>query len=370
MASINLRNIVKSFGETKVLRDVSLEICDGEFTALVGPSGCGKSTLLRVLAGLEDFDGGSVSIDNVDVSDASASERNLSMVFQSYALYPHLTVRENIAVPLRMRELNSSQRLPFLGSFLTPTPIKRNISDKISAAAKMLEIDHLLERKPGQLSGGQRQRVALGRALVRKPKAFLLDEPLSNLDAKLRVQTRSEIAQLHQQLRSTFVYVTHDQVEAMTMANRIAVMKDGKILQYDTPENIYNKPSSVDVAEFIGSPKINIFPAALINPNHGSKLQLGVRPENIKLNDGSFRLQANISYVENLGPEIQVQFKLSNTETQFYSRFDAKYLERLPVGNEAQIGFNEVDCHLFDNEGRRLEPSKSRQFFENLNQAA
>ena len=370
MSSIQLRNIVKSFGETKVLRDVSLEIYDGEFTALVGPSGCGKSTLLRILAGLEDLDDGSVRIDNIDVSEASASERNLSMVFQSYALYPHLTVRENIAVPLRMRELNSSQRLPFFGSFLTPTPIKQNISDKITAAAKMLEIDHLLERKPGQLSGGQRQRVALGRALVRKPKAFLLDEPLSNLDAKLRVQTRSEITQLHRQLKSTFVYVTHDQVEAMTMADRIAVMKDGEILQYDTPENIYNKPSSVHVAEFIGSPKINIFPAGLINQNYDSKLKLGVRPENIKLNEGTCRLKVIISHVENLGPEIQVQFELPSNKDRFYSKFDPKYLGHFPVGSEAQIGFDEVDCHLFDDKGRRLDPSRVRQFFESLNQAA
>lgn len=370
MGSIKLQNIVKSFGETKVLRNVSLEIHDGEFTALVGPSGCGKSTLLRVLAGLEDLDDGCVSIDNIDVSMSRASDRNLSMVFQSYALYPHLTVGENIAVPLRMRELNSTQRLPLLGSLLTPTAIKKNVSDKIAAAAKMLEIDHLLERKPGQLSGGQRQRVALGRALVRKPKAFLLDEPLSNLDAKLRVQTRSEITQLHRQLKSTFVYVTHDQVEAMTMADRIAVMVDGEILQYDTPENIYNKPSSIDVAEFIGSPMINIFPAELINPDHDSKLKLGVRPEHIKHNDGTCRLEVSICHLENLGPEIQVQFKLPNYDAQFHSRFDPKYLGQLPIGSKAQLGFDEVDCHIFDDKGRRLEPSKTKQFFKKLNQAA
>ena len=251
MGAIYLENIFKSFGQTSVLHNVSLEINDGEFTALVGPSGCGKSTLLRLLAGLEDLDKGTVSIDGRDVSGVRASDRNLSMVFQSYALYPHLTVRENIAVPLRMRQLSPSQRMPIIGSMITPAATKKEIADKIHTSADMLDIGRLLDRKPGQLSGGQRQRVALGRALVRNPAAFLLDEPLSNLDAKLRVQTRAEIAQLHRQLKATFVYVTHDQIEAMTMADRIAVMMDGEILQYDTPENVYNRPASIHVLSLI-----------------------------------------------------------------------------------------------------------------------
>ena len=367
MGSIHLKNIFKSFGPTRVLKNVSLEINDGEFTALVGPSGCGKSTLLRILAGLEDLDNGTVSIDGRDVSGVYASDRNLSMVFQSYALYPHLTVRENIAVPLRMRQLNPSQRLPLIGSMITPATAKKGITDKINTAADMLDIGHLLDRKPGQLSGGQRQRVALGRALVRNPEAFLLDEPLSNLDAKLRVQTRAEIAQLHRQLNATFVYVTHDQIEAMTMADRIAVMMDGEILQYDTPENIYSKPASIHVAEFIGSPKINIFPAGLISPDQGARLQIGVRPEYLKQKDGKFRLKAVISHLENLGPEIQVQFTLPGIDTLFHTRLDPKSAGRLTIGSTTHLGFDEVDCHLFDNRGDRLSPHKTRQFFKTLN---
>ena len=367
LGSIHLENIFKSFGQTSVLNNVSLEINDGEFTALVGPSGCGKSTLLRILAGLEDLDNGTVSIDGRDVSGVRASDRNLSMVFQSYALYPHLTVRENIAVPLRLRQLNPSQRLPLIGGMITPATAKKGITDKINTAADMLDIGHLLDRKPGQLSGGQRQRVALGRALVRNPEAFLLDEPLSNLDAKLRVQTRAEIAQLHRQLNATFVYVTHDQIEAMTMADRIAVMMDGEILQYDTPENIYSKPASIHVAEFIGSPKINIFPAGLISPDQGARFQIGVRPEYLKQKDGKFRLKAVISHLENLGPEIQVQFTLPGIDTLFHTRLDPKSAGRLTIGSTTQLGFDEVDCHLFDDRGDRLSPHKTRQFFKTLN---
>ena len=367
VGSISLENISKSFGQTSVLHNVSLEINDGEFTALVGPSGCGKSTLLRLLAGLEDLDKGTVSIDGRDVSGVRASDRNLSMVFQSYALYPHLTVRENIAVPLRMRQLSPSQRMPLIGSMITPAATKKEIADKIHTAANMLDIGRLLDRKPGQLSGGQRQRVALGRALVRNPAAFLLDEPLSNLDAKLRVQTRAEIAQLHRQLNATFVYVTHDQIEAMTMADRIAVMMDGEILQYDTPENIYSKPASIHVAEFIGSPKINIFPAGLISPDQGAGFQIGVRPEHLKQKDGKFRLKAVISHLENLGPEIQVQFTHPGIDTLFHTRLDPKSAGRITIGSTTHLGFDEVDCHLFDDRGDRLSPHKTRQFFKTLN---
>ena len=227
--------------------------------------------------------------------------------------------------------------------------------------------DAYLGERGVKLSGGQRQRVALGRALVRNPEAFLLDEPLSNLDAKLRVQTRAEIAQLHRQLNATFVYVTHDQVEAMTMADRIAVMMDGEILQYDTPENIYSKPASIHVAEFIGSPKINIFPAGLISPDQGARVQIGVRPEYLKQKDGKFRLKAVISHLENLGPEIQVQFTLPGIDTLFHTRLDPKSAGRLTIGSTTHLGFDEVDCHLFDNRGDRLSPHKTRQFFKTLN---
>ena len=236
MAGLSITSVTKRFGETEVLKGVTLDVADSEFVSLVGPSGCGKSTLLRIIAGLEDPTHGKIFIGGEDVTGVRAADRNLSMVFQSYALYPHLTVAENIAVPLRMRSLSASQRLPVIGPFLPGAKDRSaQIASAVNDAAEMLEIGALLDRKPGQLSGGQRQRVALGRALVRNPAAFLLDEPLSNLDAKLRVQTRAEIAQLHRRLNATFVYVTHDQVEAMTMSDRIAVMMDGEILQCDAP---------------------------------------------------------------------------------------------------------------------------------------
>ena len=366
MASIQLSAVEKWFGDLQVIKGIDLAVEEGEFVVFVGPSGCGKSTLLRIIAGLEDASEGAVIIDDNDVTGNLPSERGLAMVFQSYALYPHLTVRENIAVPLRMRQLSPSQRMPLIGSMITPAATKKEIADKIHTAANMLDIGRLLDRKPGQLSGGQRQRVALGRALVRNPAAFLLDEPLSNLDAKLRVQTRAEIAQLHRQLNATFVYVTHDQIEAMTMADRIAVMMDGEILQYDTPENVYNRPASIHVAEFIGSPKINIFPARLINPDQGAKLQIGVRPECLKQKNGEYRLKAVISHLENLGPEIQVQFTLPGIDTLFHTRVDPKFSNRLIMGSTTELGFDEVDCHLFDERGYSLSPHKTREFLRTL----
>jgi len=274
MANVTIDSVEKSFGTTAVLHGVSIDIRDGEFVSLVGPSGCGKSTLLRIIAGLEHQDGGHISIGDESVDGIRASDRNLSMVFQSYALYPHLTVAENIAVPLRMRALSCWQRLPIIGAFVPGTgaamaQIKQDVID----AAAMLDISHLLARKPGQLSGGQRQRVAVGRALVREPQAFLLDEPLSNLDAKLRVHMRTEIAELHRRLGATFIYVTHDQAEAMTMSDRIAIMMDGELLQCATPDEVYNDPSDIRVAEFIGSPKINIIPAS--TDDHGTVALLG-----------------------------------------------------------------------------------------------
>ena len=262
MAAIGLRNIRKAFGGTDVLKGVELEVADGEFVSLVGPSGCGKSTLLRIIAGLEDSCGGDVVIAGRNVAGVHPSARDLAMVFQSYALYPHLSVEENMMTPLRLRDLSMVERLPLLGALAPGRREKlRAIRAAVADAAQTLKIEPLLQRKPGQLSGGQRQRVALGRAMVRKPVAFLMDEPLSNLDAALRVHMRAELAELHRALGATFIYVTHDQAEALTMSDRIAVMMGGEILQTASPDQIYDDPQDLRVAEFIGSPKINTLPA-------------------------------------------------------------------------------------------------------------
>ena len=259
MSAIIIQKISKSFGATSVLQDISLTIKDGEFVSLLGPSGCGKSTLLRLIAGLDVAERGSIVVGQHDVTRLLPKDRDLAMVFQSYALYPHLSVYDNIAVPLRMRRLNAWQRLPGVRLFSRlQQKIEREIRQDIHEVAVTLGIEALLPRKPAQLSGGQRQRVALGRAMVRKPEAFLMDEPLSNLDAKLRVHMRSELSQLHRTLGATFLYVTHDQAEALTMSDRIAVMMEGSILQYDTPDEIYSNPTDLRVAEFVGSPRINM----------------------------------------------------------------------------------------------------------------
>ena len=242
MASVAFSEIKKDFGKTKVLHGISLDISDGEFMVLVGPSGCGKSTLLRMLAGLEDITGGSIAIDGRVVNDLDSKDRDIAMVFQSYALYPHMTVRENMGFSLRLRKESA-----------------RRIAEGVTRAAKILNLEPYLDRYPRELSGGQRQRVAMGRAIVRDPKVFLFDEPLSNLDAKLRVQMRSEIKALHQRLKTTTVYVTHDQIEAMTMADRIAVMNEGRIEQLGEPLELYDRPANLFVAQFIGSPAMNVF---------------------------------------------------------------------------------------------------------------
>ena len=264
MAGITLQNISKSFGATRVLRDVDLDIRDGEFLTLVGPSGCGKSTLLRIIAGLESQSGGHVAIGGRAVDQVRASERDLAMVFQSYALYPHLSVRQNIETPLRLRDLNAWERLPLLGLLSAGRAAKmRRLRAQVAETAEILKIEELMDRKPGQLSGGQRQRVALGRAMVRKPAAFLMDEPLSNLDAALRVHMRSELAELHRSLATTFIYVTHDQSEALTMSDRMAVMMGGDILQLGTPDEIYHDPRDLRVAQFIGTPQMDVFDAVI-----------------------------------------------------------------------------------------------------------
>lgn len=369
MAAISLRNITKSYGETAVLKGVNLDIANGEFIALVGPSGCGKSTLLRILAGLDDCDAGEVWLDEENIAQLRASKRNLAMVFQSYALYPHLTVAENMLVPLRMRQLNFWQRLPFMTGILPQArQAKQSMLKSVRQTAEMLEINHLLERKPGQLSGGQRQRVALGRAIIRQPKAFLLDEPLSNLDAKLRVQTRAEITRLHRTLATTFVYVTHDQVEAMTMADRIAVMMGGELLQCATPQDLYRQPATVAVAEFIGSPKINILP--MINKNghwycfdrlvadegffHGIPYQLGIRPEHVYLTDKvNDALQAKVGNVENLGSEFLIHATMERLDSNIVIRQSGDVAPP-SLGSFINLIFDHRHLHFFDKNGLRL----------------
>ena len=264
MGSITLEHVNKSFGEVEIIPDISLEIKDGEFVVFVGPSGCGKSTLLRLIAGLEDTSSGHIKLDGEDVTDAPPARRGLAMVFQSYALYPHMSVRDNIAFPLKMAKAP-----------------KEIIDQKVEYAARTLNLASYLDRRPRALSGGQRQRVAIGRAIVREPKAFLFDEPLSNLDAALRVNMRLEITELHQQLKTTMIYVTHDQVEAMTMADRIVVLNAGNVEQFGSPLDLYRKPANRFVAGFIGSPKMNFIdgPEATRHNAHS----IGIRPEHFKL---------------------------------------------------------------------------------------
>ena len=277
--SIQFKNVTKSFGDRRVVDDVSLEIKDGEFVVLLGPSGCGKTTTLRMLAGLETVTTGDIYIGDERVNDVPTPHRDLAMVFQSYALYPHMTVAENIGYPLRVRKLDKGER-----------------AKRVNDVAAMLEIESLLDRKPRQLSGGERQRVALARAIVREPRAYLMDEPLSNLDARLRVQMRGELKRLQHQLGTTTIYVTHDQAEAMTLASRVAVMKRGKLQQFDTPLNIYNHPANRFVAEFVGSPSMNfidgrvdggVFMSELIRlpvtRENTNQITIGIRPEHIQV---------------------------------------------------------------------------------------
>ncbi|MEM8650753.1 MAG: ABC transporter ATP-binding protein [Pseudomonadota bacterium] len=370
MAKVSIENIEKSFGQTQVLKGVSLDIEDGEFVSLVGPSGCGKSTLLRIIAGLEAQDAGDILIGPDNVNTKRAADRNLSMVFQSYALYPHLSVAENIAVPLKMRQMSGLQRLPVLGSFM-PGSKKQSveIGEAVTSAAKTLQIDHLLDRKPGQLSGGQRQRVAVGRALVREPAAFLLDEPLSNLDAKLRVHTRAEIAQLHRQLGATFIYVTHDQVEAMTMSDRIAVMMDGEILQIGSPEEIYDHPADVRVAEFMGLPKMAILPAEadkkgeitllgtatkIYSEMTSCFLKLGIRPEHFVITKSYPILQGRLVHLENLGSENYAHVTLDGLTEPIVIKTQKHALKAADIGEILPLGFDAADIHLFDEDGKAL----------------
>jgi multiple sugar transport system ATP-binding protein len=284
MGSIILRKVAKNFGGLDVIKEVDLDIRDGEFVVFVGPSGCGKSTLLRLIAGLEDVSSGTISIDGVDVTDEPPARRGLAMVFQSYALYPHMSVYSNIAFPLKMAGVP-----------------KEAIDKKVRDAARVLNLTDYLDRKPRQLSGGQRQRVAIGRAIVREPKAFLFDEPLSNLDAALRVNMRLEISELHHSLKTTMIYVTHDQVEAMTMADRIVVLNAGRIEQVGSPLELYRTPANLFVAGFIGSPRMNF-----VNGAEAAKLgaaTVGIRPEHISLSTDSGAWKGTVGIAEHLGSD-------------------------------------------------------------------
>lgn len=259
MSALEIRNIEKSFGSTKVLKGINIEIDSGEFLVLVGPSGCGKSTLLNMIAGLDTVSGGEIAIEGKVVNETAPSERDIAMVFQSYALYPNMTVEKNISFGLEMRKVPLLER-----------------QNRVASVAKMLQIEPLLKRKPSQLSGGQRQRVAMGRALVRDPKIFLFDEPLSNLDAKLRVDMRTEIKKLHQRVATTIVYVTHDQIEAMTLATKIAVMKGGELQQLGTPDDVYNQPNNTFVASFMGSPSMNLIPVTLVKKDGSYAVEISL----------------------------------------------------------------------------------------------
>ncbi|HEY6632341.1 MAG TPA: ABC transporter ATP-binding protein [Rhizobiaceae bacterium] len=284
MGQITLKNVTKSFGATVIIPNINLEIEDGEFVVFVGPSGCGKSTLLRLIAGLEDTSGGTILIDGRDVTSEAPAKRKLAMVFQSYALYPHMTVAKNIGFPLKMAGESSDV-----------------IEKKVAEAARVLNLTNYLERRPGQLSGGQRQRVAIGRAIVRQPSAFLFDEPLSNLDAALRGTMRLEISELHNQLKTTMVYVTHDQIEAMTMADKIVVLNAGNIEQVGSPLDLYRSPQNLFVAGFIGSPRMNLMEGQLA-AKHGAKT-IGIRPEHLAVSTTSGEWKATVGVAEHLGSD-------------------------------------------------------------------
>lgn len=382
MARLSLQDIHKSFDKTEVLKGISLEVEDGEFMSLVGASGCGKSTLLRIIAGLESPDSGNVSIDGRPVDEFNPKERNIAMVFQDYALYPHMTVAQNMAMPLIMGRLPMRARFPGM-RLLTPgfTAVRREIAGQVETVARQLRIDHLLERRPAQLSGGQRQRVALGRALVRNPHLFLMDEPLSNLDAKLRVQVRKEIVELHRSTNLTFVYVTHDQIEAMTMSDRVAFLQEGQLLQVGTPDDLYTDPDNLNVARFIGSPEVNILPAQAVTDGftigeqfipfaHDLALHrdlfLAIRPEALMIAGSQARaarqmitLPVTYKSQEDLGGEIILHTALNSLpDVDIRAR-----LQKAAGGVDANVrklrgdltlAFTASTIRLFDGAGQRI----------------
>ena len=332
MGQITLQQVTKKFGSVEVIPPLDLEISDGEFTVFVGPSGCGKSTLLRLIAGLEDITTGNILIDGKDATNVPPAKRGLAMVFQSYALYPHMSVRKNIAFPLRMAKLDKAEQ-----------------DRRVAQAAAVLNLTDYLDRRPGQLSGGQRQRVAIGRAIVREPSAFLFDEPLSNLDAALRVGMRLEISELHERLKTTMIYVTHDQVEAMTMADKIVVLRAGNIEQVGSPLELYKSPRNKFVAGFIGSPKMNFIegPEAA---KHGAH-SIGIRPEHISVSETEGEWSGVVSVSEHLGSDT------------FFHVHDTGLAETFTVRAGGEVGFKHGDkihltprtdvLHKFDSDGLR-----------------
>lgn len=375
MYALEIKQCTKNYDDVEVLKDVNLIVEKGEFITLLGPSGCGKSTLLRIISGLETQSTGAVFIKGKDVTGVDPSNRNISMVFQSYALYPHLSVYENIATPLKTRGLSFWQKLPIFGKFMPQAKKKYASIDKnVKEVALKLNIQHLLKRKPSELSGGQKQRVAIGRAMVRNPDLFLMDEPLSNLDAKLRVQMRTEIASLHRELEETFIYVTHDQEEAMTMSDKVAVMMDGVILQFDTPHNIYTNPKHIKVAEFIGSPKVNIF-TAHIDENKTllfkdkkipfqvdstkQDIHLGVRPESFKLMSEKTpnSIKAIIKHMENLGSHYLLYILIIGEKEVSIMKVDE--INELKIGDGIEIELKPKKLLIFDMQsGERIKGKK------------
>ena len=375
MAGISLRTIRKTFRDTPVLHGVSLDIADGEFLTLVGPSGCGKTTLLRIIAGLETQDEGDVFIGPSMVDDLPPKARDVAMVFQSYALYPYMTVAENIGLPLEMRRLSMLQRLPLAGALMPGgRAIRAGIDTDVKAVAEGLGIGHLLARRPAQLSGGQRQRVALARAMVRRPKAFLMDEPLSNLDAKMRVQARTEISELHRTLGSTFVYVTHDQAEAMTMSDRVAVMMGGRLLQVAAPQVIYDDPQDLAVATFIGTPEINTLPGRIgadgrvevvgtpwpvaVGGQPGAEVTVAIRPEALMVVTSAaasgIAISGTIRHVEMLGAETLVHVIASPLIRPLVTRVEPSVGTTLRIGEPITLSTDPRRVLVFGKDGQRI----------------
>lgn len=334
MGQITLEQVTKSFGDTEVIPPLDLTIEDGEFAVFVGPSGCGKSTLLRLIAGLEECSSGRVLIDGEDVTQVSPSKRGLSMVFQTYALYPHMTVRKNIAFPMRMAGMSEEEQ-----------------NKRIEAAAKSLNLTDYLDRKPGQLSGGQRQRVAIGRAIVRDPSAFLFDEPLSNLDAALRVGMRLEITEMHERMKTTMIYVTHDQVEAMTMANKIVVLQAGVIEQVGSPLELYHRPRNKFVAGFIGSPKMNLIEGAEAEKHNAQTI--GIRPEHIQVSNTEGLWEGSVGVAEHLGSDtfIHIHGIAGCDPMTVRAAGDVTFKH----GDKIYLTPDATQIHKFDTEGLRID---------------
>jgi len=352
VADININTINKYYGDVHVIKDISLDIKSQSFTVLVGPSGCGKSTMLRMIAGLEDINSGTISIDGEVVNDLPPKQRNIAMVFQSYALYPHMTVFDNMAFGLKLEKRS-----------------KDEINERVQEAARILQIEEYLQRKPKQLSGGQRQRVAIGRAITRKPKVFLFDEPLSNLDAALRVQMRVELAKLHDQLNATMIYVTHDQTEAMTLADDIVVLDEGIVSQKGSPMELYSNPSNLFVGGFIGSPKMNFIDSKILsstnnsteidifgtskitipktssNSSNGDSVTLGIRPEHLLVNqDGDSSWESKVFVVEKLGSGTFLYLEKDGEPLVVETEGDSN----IKVGDTVKVGFTASRCQLFD----------------------